>query len=79
MPTSAKQGTAPFVPDDRTLPVLQEAVQHCRSCDLYREKRSRYKYCVGYLPHTPAFFVCIYDKPYKSPMCCAIAHYVFPW
>ena len=30
------EGAAPFVPDDRTLPVLQEAVQECRGCDLYR-------------------------------------------
>src|ERR1700758_1999912 len=36
MPTGAEQGAAPFVPDSRTLPVLQEAVQHCRGCDLYR-------------------------------------------
>jgi DNA polymerase len=36
MPTGAEQGAAPFVPDDRTLPVLQEAVQHCRGCDLYQ-------------------------------------------
>ena len=35
MPTGAEQGAAPFVPDNRTLPVLQEAVQHCRGCDLY--------------------------------------------
>jgi hypothetical protein len=25
-----------FVPEDRTLPVLREAVQLCRGCDLYR-------------------------------------------
>ena len=36
MPTSADQGAAPFVPDDRTLPILLEAVQHCRGCDLYQ-------------------------------------------
>lgn len=36
MPASAEQGAAPFVPDDRTLPVLQEAVQHCRGCDLFQ-------------------------------------------
>jgi uracil-DNA glycosylase len=36
MPASAEQGAAPFVPDDRTLLVLQEAVQHCRGCDLYQ-------------------------------------------
>ena len=27
---------APFVPEDRTLPVLAKAVQQCRGCDLYR-------------------------------------------
>lgn len=37
MPFPADQGAAPFVPNDRTLPVLQEAVQHCRGCDLYRK------------------------------------------
>lgn len=26
----------PFVPDERRLPVLREAVQQCRGCDLYR-------------------------------------------
>jgi uracil-DNA glycosylase family protein len=36
MPASADQSAAPFVPDDRTLPVLQAAVQHCRGCDLYQ-------------------------------------------
>ena len=36
MPTGVEQGAAPFVPDDRTLPVLHEAVQHCRGCDLYQ-------------------------------------------
>jgi DNA polymerase len=36
MPAGAKQSAAPFVPDDRTLPVLQQAVQHCRGCDLYQ-------------------------------------------
>jgi uracil-DNA glycosylase len=36
MPTGAEQGAAPFVPDRRTLSVLQEAVQHCRGCDLYQ-------------------------------------------
>ena len=34
MTTSAS--ATPFVPDDRTLPVLREAVQHCHGCDLYR-------------------------------------------
>jgi uracil-DNA glycosylase len=36
MPVIAKEDATPFVPDDRTLPVLREAVQHCRGCDLYR-------------------------------------------
>jgi uracil-DNA glycosylase len=27
---------APFIPENRTLPVLREAIQHCRGCDLYR-------------------------------------------
>jgi uracil-DNA glycosylase len=35
MPASAHQGATLFLPDDRTLPVLQEAVQHCKGCDLY--------------------------------------------
>lgn len=33
---TAPQGAAPFVPRERTLPVLAEAVQACRGCDLYR-------------------------------------------
>ena len=33
---SVKEDASPFVPQDRTLPVLREAVQHCRGCDLYR-------------------------------------------
>jgi uracil-DNA glycosylase len=36
MPAGPEQSAASFVPDDRTLPVLQEAVQHCRGCDLYQ-------------------------------------------
>lgn len=36
MSSGVEQGAASFVPDDRTLTVLQEAVQHCRGCDLYR-------------------------------------------
>jgi DNA polymerase len=36
MPVSAEQSAAPFVPDDRTLPILQEAVQFCRGCNLYQ-------------------------------------------
>lgn len=33
--TTAKSA-APFVPEERTLSVLQAAVQRCRGCDLYR-------------------------------------------
>jgi DNA polymerase len=33
---STKESAAPFVPKDRTLPVLGMAVQQCRGCDLYR-------------------------------------------
>jgi len=36
MSVNASLGAAPFVPGDRTLPVLQQAVQHCRGCDLYQ-------------------------------------------
>jgi hypothetical protein len=36
MPTATKGSAAPFVPEDRTLAVLREAVQHCHGCDLYR-------------------------------------------
>jgi uracil-DNA glycosylase family protein len=36
MPVIVKEDATPFVPDDRTLPVLREAVQHCHGCDLYR-------------------------------------------
>jgi DNA polymerase len=35
MTASADQGATLFVPADRTLHVLQEAVQHCQGCDLY--------------------------------------------
>jgi uracil-DNA glycosylase family protein len=36
MATPAKGSAAPFVPEERALPVLREAVQHCRGCDLYQ-------------------------------------------
>ena len=36
MPVSARETAAPFVPEDRALPILREAVQHCHGCDLYR-------------------------------------------
>ncbi len=35
MSSNKEQGAASFLPTDRTLLVLQEAVQHCRGCDLY--------------------------------------------
>jgi len=31
-----KQNAAPFIPDERTLPILRDAVQYCRGCDLYQ-------------------------------------------
>jgi uracil-DNA glycosylase family protein len=34
--TTKTKSAALFVPEDRTLPVLREAVQLCRGCDLYR-------------------------------------------
>ena len=36
MTSNTKQDAAPFVPADRTLPVLSKAVQKCKGCDLYR-------------------------------------------
>ena len=36
MPTVIGKGAAPFVPRERVLAVLQEAVQRCQGCDLYR-------------------------------------------
>jgi uracil-DNA glycosylase family protein len=36
MPTTAYPGALPFVPAHATLPVLRDAVQLCRGCDLYR-------------------------------------------
>lgn len=36
MPARTTESAAPFVPSDRTLPVLRKAVQQCRGCDLYR-------------------------------------------
>jgi uracil-DNA glycosylase family protein len=36
MTTKTKEDAALFVPRERTLPVLREAVQECRGCDLYR-------------------------------------------
>jgi uracil-DNA glycosylase family protein len=35
MPNSG-QGASPFVPEKHSLPVLREAVQKCRGCDLYK-------------------------------------------
>jgi uracil-DNA glycosylase family protein len=36
MPVKAKESAAPFVPEERKLPVLAASVQKCRGCDLYR-------------------------------------------
>ena len=36
MPARTTESAAPFVPADRSLPTLREAVQQCRGCDLYR-------------------------------------------
>jgi len=36
MAVKTKESAAPFVPEERTLPVLAEAVQKCEGCDLYR-------------------------------------------
>jgi DNA polymerase len=36
MPKAPAQSAAPFVPQDRTLAVLRDAVQRCQGCDLYR-------------------------------------------
>jgi DNA polymerase len=36
MSADTKKSAAPFVPEDRTLAALREAVQRCRGCDLYR-------------------------------------------
>ena len=33
----AMEGAEPYLPTERTLPVLREAVQSCRGCDLYRD------------------------------------------
>ena len=35
MALMTKESAAPFVPEDRSLPVLRAAVQQCRGCDLY--------------------------------------------
>ena len=36
MTTRTKEDAAIFVPKERTLPILRNAVQKCRGCDLYR-------------------------------------------
>jgi DNA polymerase len=36
MPASAERNATPFIPEERTLPILRGAVQKCRGCDLYR-------------------------------------------
>jgi len=35
-PQETHEGAAPFVPTERTLPILTSAVQQCRGCDLYQ-------------------------------------------
>jgi DNA polymerase len=37
MSSTTKQSAAPFIPDERTLPILRDAVQHCHGCDLYQK------------------------------------------
>lgn len=37
MSARAPSSAAPFVPEERSLPILTEAVQKCRGCDLYRK------------------------------------------
>jgi uracil-DNA glycosylase len=34
--TREAPGASPFVPENRSLAVLREAVQHCQGCDIYR-------------------------------------------
>jgi len=36
MSTATRESATPFVPQQRTLSILREAVQHCQGCDLYR-------------------------------------------
>jgi uracil-DNA glycosylase len=36
MAINSQEGAAPFVPTERTLPILTNAIQKCRGCDLYR-------------------------------------------
>ena len=36
MAVKAKESAAPFVPEERKLPVLGEAVQKCKGCELYK-------------------------------------------
>jgi uracil-DNA glycosylase family protein len=36
MPAIDPRGAEPYVPEDRTLPILQAAVQNCHGCDLYQ-------------------------------------------
>jgi DNA polymerase len=36
MQVKTKENASPFVPEERVLPVLRAAVQHCRGCDLYQ-------------------------------------------
>lgn len=59
MASISPNSAAPYVPKERTFPILQEAVQHCRGCDLYRKA-------------TQAVFGELQTRPYakrpKAPM-----------
>jgi uracil-DNA glycosylase len=37
MATKTAESAAPFVPETRRLPILAQAVQRCRGCDLYKD------------------------------------------
>ena len=75
-----KQGAAPFVPHDRTLPILREAVQRCRGCDLYErstqavfgeletgEKAKRPKVAIMMIGEQPGNQEDIEGRPFVGP------------
>jgi hypothetical protein len=35
------QGAGAFIPETKTFPVLRDAVQECRGCDLYQKNRRK--------------------------------------
>lgn len=50
-----KKSAAPFVPQERNFPILRDAVQHCKGCDLYRNATQA---VFGEGPtHAPVMFV----------------------